>query len=487
MARRILACVMDHDTLSELKRSHPGWRLLVSDNAPLVMSFVHSVFLAENVRTLTESEAISRLDDHLYRIRSVHGEEKYPRAAAAYLDEWCGEGHRVLRKFYPPGSDEAHVEPAPATERAMEWVASLQRRPFVATESRLLSVFELLRQIVTETTADADDRIAILEARKAALEAEIRRIRGGDVPMMDPTTVRDRFLEMAALARALLVDFREVDQNFRELDRNVRERIAAWEGTKGELLEQVFGQRDAISDSDQGKSFRAFWDFLMASARQDELTTMLERVLALPAIQELSPDRRLLTIHYDWLAAGEDAQRTVARLSAQLRRFLDDQVFLENRRLMQIIRQIEQKALAVRESAPGGPFAEIDEPAPEISLELDRPLHRPPARTALADLLIVDGETDDPADLLFEQSYIDRARLVAAIERALDRQSPASLAQVIDDCPLEHGLAELVTYLSIAADDPNALISDDRRESIRWTDRAGSTRRASLPLILFTR
>jgi hypothetical protein len=478
---------MDHDTLAELKRSHPGWRLLVSDNAPLVMSFVHAVFLEQNVRTLTESEAVSRLDDHLYRIRNLHGEAKYPRAAADYLDEWCSESHKVLRKFYPPGSDEAHVEPSPATERAMEWVGGLQRRPFVATESRLLSVFELLRQIVTETTRDADERVAMLEKRKATLEAEIRRIRGGEVPIMDAATIRDRFLEMSTLARALLVDFREVEQNFRELDRSVRERIAAWEGTKGELLERMFGERDAISDSDQGKSFRAFWDFLMASARQDELTTMLERILALPAIQELTPDRRLLTIHYDWLAAGDGAQRTVARLSAQLRRFLDDQVFLENRRLMQIIRSIEQKALAVREAPPGGTFTHIDEPAPEIALDLDRPLHRPPARTRLADLVIVEGSSDDPADLLFEQSYIDRARLMAAIQRALDIQTPASLGQVIEGCPLEHGLAELITYLAIAAEDPQALMSDDRRESVRWTDRAGSTRRASLPLVLFTR
>jgi hypothetical protein len=33
----------------------------------------------------------------------------------------------------------------------------------------------------------------------------------------------------------------------------------------------------------------------------------------------------LKRVHYDWLEAGEHTQRTVALLSQELRRFLDDQ------------------------------------------------------------------------------------------------------------------------------------------------------------------
>jgi hypothetical protein len=78
-------------------------------------------------------------------------------------------------------------------------------------------------------------------------DAEIARIRGSGV--------RERFLQITDAARALLYNFRAVEQNFRDLDRAVRERI---EGGKGALLDEVLGDRDAISDSDQGKSFRAF-------------------------------------------------------------------------------------------------------------------------------------------------------------------------------------------------------------------------------------
>src|SRR5699024_4423731 len=135
---------------------------------------------------------------------------------------------------------------------------------------------------------------------------------------------RERFLQMSDTARGLLADFRQVEQNFRELDRQVREKVAAWEGGKGDMLAEVFGERDAIADSDQGRSFRAFWDFLMSPARQEELSELLARVLALEPVLALNPDTRLQRVHYDWLEAGEVTLRTVARLSEQLRRYLDD-------------------------------------------------------------------------------------------------------------------------------------------------------------------
>jgi hypothetical protein len=292
---------------------------------------------------------------------------------------------------------------------------------------------------------------------------------------------------MADTARGLLSDFRVVEQNFRELDRAVRERIATWEGGKGALLADIFGERDAITDSDQGKSFRAFWDFLMSPSRQAELSELLEAVFLLEAIQELAPDRRLLRIHYDWMAAGEVAQRTVARLSEQLRRYLDDQMWLENRRIMQLIREVEQLALAVRGKLPDGPFMELDEAAPAIDLSIDRPLFRPPFKPNLAERIVVEGSQDLPADALFDQVYVDMLRLTAHVRRMLQTRSQVSLGELVEAVPLEHGLAELVAYLSIAADSETAIIDDRHKQTLSWTDENGNMRRATLPLVIFNR
>ena len=75
---------------------------------------------------------------------------------------------------------------------------------------------------------------------------------------------RDRYQQFAETARALLSDFREVEANFRRLDRDLRERITTWDGAKGELLDEVVGGRSHIADSDQGRSFQAFYDLLLS-------------------------------------------------------------------------------------------------------------------------------------------------------------------------------------------------------------------------------
>jgi len=139
-----------------------------------------------------------------------------------------------------------------------------------------MTVFQLLRQIAEGTTADPAARIAELEKRQATLADELGRLREGRVDLMDSAQVRDRFVQLSDTAYALLADFRELEQGFRELDRAVRVKIATWDGSKGDLLDQIFGERDAISDSDQGRSFRAFWDFLMSPSRQEELSALLE-------------------------------------------------------------------------------------------------------------------------------------------------------------------------------------------------------------------
>ena len=165
--------------------------------------------------------------------------------------------------------------------------------------------------------------------------------------------MRDRYQQFSATARELLADFREVEENFRKLDRQLREKIAGWQGGKGELLDDVLGSRESIAGSDQGKSFQAFYDFLLSPARQEELSGLLDSVHELTEMAESDP--RLRHIHYDWLDAAERTQATVAQLSEQLRRFLDDQAWFENRRVIDILHQIEAKRAATARSPASRP------------------------------------------------------------------------------------------------------------------------------------
>lgn len=459
---------LDFTTLDALRTYHPAWRLLRSDHAPLVVSFLHRVFVVPNMRLMAAADLAETLEDELYALRLHAGESAFPKPALDYLNDWAAPDKGWLRKFYRPGTDEAQFDLTPATEKAIAWLAQLSERQFVGTESRLLTLFDLLKQMSEGSEADPAKRIAELHKKRAELDVEIAQVLSGNVPLLDDTAVKDRFQQFMQGARELLTDFREVEHNFRQLDRRVRERIALWEGSKGALLEEIMGERDAITDSDQGKSFRTFWDFLLSSQRQEELTELLDRVLALPAVADLKPDTRTRRVHYDWMEAGEQAQRTVAALSQQLRRFLDDQAWLENRRIMDILHSIESKALALREVSPAGNLMVMAEARADIELALERPLFTPAIKPVFANLVLQAGDEDIDPSKLFDQVVVDKARLTRHIRHALQERTQITLNELVIEQPLQHGLAELVAYLQLGSETFNTVVDEDTSEPIHW-------------------
>lgn len=480
---------MLHDDVDSLRRSSAAWRLLRADTAPLVLSFLGTLFVEDNVRAIAETELVARLDDHLYAVdgraaRAAGAEPRYPRTPQAYVDHWAHPDQGWLRAWYPPGSSEPHYDATPAVEQAVRWVASLHSRGFVGTESRLNTVFELLRQLAVGTQSDPGERLRELEERRAVIDEEITQVRAGRVSVLDSAAQRDRYQQLTQTAADLLSDFREVEANFRSLDRDLRERITGWDGAKGELLEEVVRSRTAIAESDQGRSFHAFYDFLLDRRRQEEFGALVERVQSLDAIE---PDdgssaghRPLRRVHYDWLDAGERTQATVRTLSEQLRRFLDDQVWLENRRVMDILRGVESKALAARDVArePGAaapPGMVVDDVAPDVVLPTERPLFTPRPSTRLDSEHVVEGDDDFEVDALYEQVHVDPERLARTVRATLaarDAPGEVALADLLLATPLEHGLAELVTYLSL--DDPRFVVAHDdaRTDEVRWEGEA---------------
>jgi hypothetical protein len=476
---------MEYEYLLSL-RKHPAWRLLTADSAPLIISFFHSAFIQANRRAITAGELAARLDDHLHQLREAYGDDRFPRKPGDYLDAWAAGEQAFLRKYYPGKSDEAEYDLTPASEKVIGWLASLEQKRFVGTESRLLTFFRLLRDIVRDASTDPDEQISELERKKEAIEAEIARLRQGQVRPPDNTRTRERFLEAEDTYRRLLSDFRQIEENFRQLDRKTRAHIATSDQPKGELLDEIFGEEDAIRDSDQGRSFRAFWSYLMSAASQEELDRLLKQVLALPEIREMSPDKGLGRIRFNLLEAGAKVNETCALLVEQLRRFLDDKAWLENRRIMTIIRHIEKKAVAARQQPPAeNDFLRINHIRPEIDLSMARGLFRP-SRRPLVDDRPEEGAADFDTPALYDQHFVDEGLLVARIRKALRSRSQISLEQLCEIYPIEKGLSEVIAYLHLASKDDAALVDPDTTRPLAWTDPDGRRRIAHMPMVIFT-
>ena len=476
---------MDYDDVDALRRD-PAWRLLRAEHAPLLVSFLGRVFVDENVRGIAASELIDRLDDELYALNERFGEGSFPRKAREYLDEWANSESGWLRKYYAD-QDEVQFDALPAVEKAVMFVRSLERREFIGTESRLNTAFELLRQIVYGAEDDPAKRLDELHRQRAAIDDEIARVERGELAYLDTAGVRDRFQQFSATARELLSDFRQVEANFRELDRQLRAQIAAWTGTKGELLDDVLANRGDISRSEQGRTFSAFYDFLLSSSRQAEFQRLLETVTGMDQLAG-DVDSRTQRVHYDWLAAAERTQDTVRLLSEQLRRFLDDAVWLENRRIVEILNSIQTRALDLREhSETALPGAELDSFSPEVTLPMEKKLYEPKRRTPITSEPVADeGDSADPS-ALFEQTHVDAEELARHVHDSLAGRPQVGLAEVVEQHPLDEGLAELLTYFSLPDDRMAVVFDEDATEDIAWTGSDDIERVATVPRVSFVR
>lgn len=479
---------LDHDYLLKLRQTHPSLRLLAADNLPLIVSFLYLHFIKPNRRAYSQPELVSQLEDYLYYLRQMHGEAIYPKTARQYLDDWSSGQGALLRKYYTDLGDEPELDLTPATEKAIEWLKSLEQRQFVGTESRLLTMFQLLREIVYQSEQDPTRRIAELERQKAAIEAEIERVRAGNLQPLDATQVKERYLQAEETGRRLLGDFRQVEYNFRALDRETRERIATSEAAKGKLLDTIFAEHDVIWDSDQGRSFRAFWEFLMSAARQEELQALLASVHELDAIRALGPEDFLKRIKFALLEAGEKVYKTNNLLVEQLRRYLDDQAYLENKRIMELVKSIEKHAVQLKDGTPDvRETAWLEEVRPTVELVMERGLYTVPRTPSISDVPLTEGEADIAVNALYQQMYVDEAELQANIRRALQTRSQISLAHLLAEYPVRRGLAELIGYFNIAHRSRKAVVAVEAQESVVIQGEDGWARLVRAPRVIFVR
>jgi hypothetical protein len=162
-------------------------------------------------------------------------------------------------------------------------------------------------------------------------------------------------------------------------------------------------------------------------------------------------------------------------------------VWFENRRVIDVLRGIESAALRIREHKHIDVTMDLDGSAPAIRLPMERPLYVPvrKARIDSDDVRPADEQTDPTT--LFEQIYVDPEPLRGCVRRALQRGSQIGLTELLNSQPLEQGLAELVTYLSLTDETFAVVFDEGRREQVSWTEPNGRSRTATLPGVTFAR
>lgn len=480
---------MTYEEISQLLKNHTSIRLLKADHAPLIISFLFSVF-KEGISNqeeggIKEKELADLLSDRLYVLNN--SEKRYPKSPADYLTDWANAG--FLRKF-PGKTDEFVYELTPATEQVFKWIDSLEKREFVGTESRLKYLFERIQKLVGKTQLNASERLAQLEAQKQALDEEINNIKAGKLEMLDDRQIKEEYFLIEDTAKSLLADFREVEQNFRNLDRDFRRQIITTTQSKGEVLSDLFEQQDFLTQTDQGKSFTAFWEFLLSQSKQAEFENLIERMLDIPLIQQMRNENfRMELLRNNLIEAGDRTNKTTNSLWNQLRRYLENKSFFENRRILE---QINESLKLIFEHPEIDfnklPALEIEDVI-RIDLISERQLYTPPEQIKFKKQPLQEGQAYGGNELLYEQFDIDIPRLKNNIKQLLKKHLRVSLPELLKEYPVEKGVAEVVAYLDIASkNEKRHSVSADEQDEIRiHNSQTGQTFKVKIPKIIFSR
>lgn len=456
--------------------------LLKKDNASLIVSFLFSAFKTRNKINYFSSELTSLLSDFLYQINLEN--QRFPKDAKYYLEIWTKDG--FLRQYYDK-SDEAIFELTPSTENALRWLTELNKPEFVGTESRLLQIFDLLTELSVKSTDDVELRKQQLIKDKARIEGELAKIDAGIYERYDQRKILEQFLIIEELVGKLLSDFRQTEENFRQLNIKAREDQIKKNQSKGKFIEEVLRTQDLILETDQGKSFRAFYEFLMNPQKQNDLEELTQRILSLNELVAYKRNNQLEQLKDNLIESGEKVNRTTGLLIEQLRKFLDTKQYLENRKVAEIMEEFEKLALDVRNDPPTEKDFLLIDDKPSFNFSMEQKLWEPVKKIKLA--TDVENADDDEIDIdaLFKQEYINPEVLKERIKMLLKGKQQISLIEIVNQIPIEKGLTEVIAYFSIATGYEKmnrAVINEETKESIEYIIN-GRKARVDIPQTIF--
>lgn len=482
-------------------RSQPLWRLLASAHGPTVIALLQSQ-LYDKERRLPASILFERLTRDLETLRA-QGDD-FPQTAQAYVANWLGDGY--LERRFPPGASEEEYELSSAAVEAIRFLSAIAEPHSAATESRLSLVIQALAGLAEDTDADKSRRIERLRAEQARIDREIEAIQKGRMRVLPRDAALERTREIISLADGLTGDFRRVRHQFEQLNRDLRERIMDSEGNRGEVLDALFAGIDLIAESEAGRTFSAFWRLLTDPEQAALLEDALDSVMSREFVGELDLRERrfLLRLTRNLLEQGGAVHEVLQTFARSLKYFVQSREYLEQRRLNQLLKEAQRRALAIKDEVKATETL-------SYSLQLSSSRLRSLSQWALYDPSLQatpeamrEGEAP-PVDLqsvseLVAQSEIDFRSLKAQVCTLLEQRDQASIGDVLERFPAAQGLGSVLGLLALGsrhgikgADNAGEGYREagqgpgDNIETVAWVGQDEQGRRARIPKIYFLR
>ena len=473
---------MTYEYLKSLKNSNLTLKLINSDNFAFALSFFDFVFNQKRFLSINASMIEEFLEDFLYDLNKTYG-DIFPKSAKDYLSDWTNNG--FLKKYYD-SSGEIVYEITPYTKSALEFIEGLDKSEFIGSRTKFNIIFELLEELEFETNLSDEERIKALKKQKDEIDEKIEKIKKKEYLKFDKSRVKEHYLQIVEQSRKLLYDFSQIEYNFRELNKDVASKILGANSTKDRLLGSIFDIEERIRQSDQGKSFFAFWQLLTNAQKSEQLTKMIENLYKNETILEFDEDKSLKNLKFDLLNNAQKISKTTNRLVEQLRRFLDDKVWLEHKKILELCKSIQKNAIEVKQNPPKQRvFMEIDGTKVPVDSVFEKRLYTIKKKSEFTHEINEQKETVDLSDF-YNIFYVDEEKLKQNINYFLQIKTQVSLEEVVQRFPVKKGIAELISYLSLAKKDENSLIYEESI-TLEIEDENGYKKRVKMPKVVFVR
>ncbi len=209
-------------TIFESKNSPVAVRLFRAKSAPLILFFLQREFKSLNNTAVTHSDMLRKLTDVIEQISFQDYADDYDQQlekildssekAAVLIRKWSDAGYIT----YEPDEKGNYFHSLTSdTEKVLQWLDNLRKEDFISTESKFMDIFNKLREIAENSTENWKEKADALRVKKRELESQIRQLEiEQKVVSAEDYYVKSRFNEVSKLARSLLADFREVEENF---------------------------------------------------------------------------------------------------------------------------------------------------------------------------------------------------------------------------------------------------------------------------------
>lgn len=466
-------------------REQPLWQLLAATKAPATLAVLRAV-LFEGDTLLPGSVLQERLQRELDALRDA--DEDLPQTTPGYIGDWLRQGWLVRR--LPDGAAEETYELSADAATALRFVDSLLAPRPAATESRLATVIDRITRLADETDTQPERRIAALQAERERIDRELAALRGGVVRTLAADRALERAREIIRLADELAADFRRVRDDFDQLNRGLRQSLVENDGSRGQVLEQLFAGIDVIGQSDAGKTFAAFWRLLTDPLQSAALFEALEAVAARPFARELSHRERrfLLGLTSTLMNEGGGVHEVLQHFARSLKAFVQSREFREQRRLQVLLKAATQSALQVKDGLRANQpvdFA-ITLTSSRVRSASQWQLYDPSERVVDAHMAgepVSEFSLEAVAELV-RQSEIDFRTLRAHVRDMLRHSSQVSVGALLAEFPAEQGLGSVLGYVALGARHGELTHGT---EHVSWVGADAQRRSAHVPAVYFIR